>query len=350
MNDVVGTQTKTGVALEAAFTGTPPMPIPARAQGLLDFTSNSIQGSAARIDSGALRPGRYRRKGVAGAHEVTGSVAFEVTPDVCSKMLYAALGTLVTTGATAPYTHTMTARAASTLPSLTISRSVGPIIVYHAGAMVNTLTLRTQMDQVLTAEAEMVAIREVIDTNTAARDTAIFGTAGYSVLDAFVFNQALVRTGNDLGSLVDNMTVRGFDITIGNNLLDKRVIRRARTPLKYTPQRVDISGSMDMFFESEFALRKAFGNSGAAYPFEAGSSLGTGSVTLEFISGANILLFEFGYVEFEAQVPTVDDEGYVMQPVTLNARENINSATAPFRTVLTNSEALIIPATPVAIT
>lgn len=329
MADATGAQTKTGLGLETAY-GTQ-----VKAQVLLDARNNTIAGEYDRIQSQALKSGRMRRPSVAGAARIGGGFQCEVTPDGFTRVLLAAVGSVSTTGAADPYTHTFSPPAAGPKP-VTLMRLMGDIIAVHS-CLINQIAIRAELDEMALADVEVVGKSERITTS--GFDASAFGAAAYAADPAFTFVQAEAQIGG-----VKNCDVSSCVFTLNNNLDEKRTFCSA-FPANQGPGMLDLTYEMDMYFSSDLELRKYLGvAAGAAYPYVATTTTLTSSVSLEFTAGANrSLKIASAACEVEAPLPPVESPEYLRQRVVYRARDlAITVKNAETNAVLTTAGTAIV--------
>lgn len=298
-----GANSKTGIALETTA-GTQCV-----AQALLDVRSNSIAAEYNRVYSKALRPSRITRAGVMGAADVSGSLVCEVTPNKFSKALYAFLGADSVTGASDPYTHTMSPAATGPLP-VTLSRVVGDLIQVNSGYF-SRLALAAQLDELLLATLDFVGLNEKFTNNSVGNDTTVFGTASLPTLDPFVFTQGSVTLA---GATVD---VGSVTLTLDNGLSGKRRLGSA-WPAAFVPGFMDIQYELDLYFDTETALRRALGDVGTSYPFQRTATNQTVTVVLTFDAGLTPnrkLTVTSTSSEITTGAPPVEGPDYIKQSV-----------------------------------
>ena len=175
--------------------------------------------------------------------EVSGELAFEAYEQSIGQLLYHALGSVSSTTASAPYTHTITPGDIANL-GLTVQvgkpdtgGTVRPFT--YSGCKVDSLNLKVAAGEIATLGVGVMA-RTVV-TNTSL-ETASFATQAAT---PFTGIQATTTTWGG-GAL----NVRSFELSIENHLEDRRFLGSAYTSEYKRTARRDVSGSAEVEFES----------------------------------------------------------------------------------------------------
>jgi hypothetical protein len=238
---------------------------------ILPFTSESLRLSRNLIDSKVLRANRNAKAPVRGNKEITGDINMELSPGL-GKIFKHALGTVTTTGASEPYTHTFKIAA---LPSMCIEKQFLDLTIpkyfLYNGIKINSLKIATKPEGMIETTISVMGTGETV-TNASfdASATDIDVTYNYSSFDGF---QA---------SILDNATplgnVSSLDISLENNL-DGSVYVINGTGERYSlPDGLTkVSGTLTTLFEDDTLYMKAMNSEETklVLTFTVGSGSGT---------------------------------------------------------------------------
>ena len=197
----------------------------------------------------------------AGPFRVSGDVEVVVIPDNIGKFLEGVFGTVNTT--TSPsgdaYKHEFT--VGSSLPSYTleIGYDVGSYAAQIPGAAFNELSLEAPAKEFVTARIGVVA--KTISLESLSTPTITTGRP-------FVFHDGQVKID---GATVAN--VEAIRITMSNNIDTDVFYIGSRTLGAIKPQGFDITGTMDISFDSWDFFQKFLGSSSATSPQDTLNSL-----------------------------------------------------------------------------
>lgn len=274
----------------------------------------SLGGNIAELISNAISSRRDREDARGGEITVQGSIPFELAPMGLGTLLKHALGTNVTTGSEAPYTHTI--KTGALAPGLTIEKAfldVGKYAIFR-GCRVDGLQVTINAEGLVTGSIDVMGKSyEIAD--------ASLGTPTAVAHNPFAEWEAAVEEGGD------SVVLLSYGLTVRNNQQRVPAIG-TRYAASLNPGKADITANISMMFESDAALAK--------WEAETASSL-----EVTFTSGDDslgILLPRTKY--FGDAIPKIEtDQGIVVQ---MQARAIYDASTSTScRIVLVNSEATI---------
>lgn len=153
MAQPISTLSQVAIGLE----GTPGTPV--KAGAILDAGSITLAGKGTPIRSRALTGTRQAKKVVMGAYQAEGDIVFDVTSDKCTKIFYATLSNLTTTGGADPYTQVF--KSGNSLPSMTVLKKLpqtnGDMYIVYPGCVVKSLKLDAKIDAILEATVSLMS-------------------------------------------------------------------------------------------------------------------------------------------------------------------------------------------------
>lgn len=244
-----------------------------------------------------------------------GSPELYVRPESFPIYAVGALGKIATSGA-GPYTHVIDT-ATGKLPYFSYFKQVGgKVFERYEDCMVNSLTVRSEAGQPLTAVVNFMGLSSTIST------TEWASAPTPDADDPWYYHQATVTLG---GATVAN--VRSFEVTVENNLSQQQT---DAIPLyDVVPGRRDLSFSLDMIFDDTTAY-----NAYKTWMYGAGttqsSTLQTTSVLLSFANGTDTLSIDIPSAAYE-EFPVDPDAGG--DPVVASIRgAGIRPASGSFTT------------------
>lgn len=257
----------------------------------LTFVSESIQSSRDMIDSNSIRGSRNALTPILGNHNVTGDINMELCPLTIGRFLYFALGTVTTTGASSPYTHTY--KVHTDLPSFILQKNFADLTTTYfrfGGCKVNSMKMSFKPGSMI--ETAFSVVGATFSSSTSSYSIGQFATGGFTPFTSF---QAVVKDG---GSTLGNVTEVEF--TLENNL-DDSVFVLDGTPNRYSlPEgRVKVSGTMKCLFENTTLLTKALASTESAIQIVLTRGTGAGTVTNE------ILTIDLPEILYQPQTPVV---------------------------------------------
>jgi len=238
---------------------------------ILPITSESLRLSRNLIDSNVLRSNRNAKAPVRGNKEIGGDINMELSPGL-GRIFKHALGTVTTTGATSPYTHTFKIGA---LPSMCIEKQFLDIDIpkyfLYNGIKINSLKIATKPEGLIETTISVMGTGETV-TNASfdASPVDVDVTYNYSSFDGF---QASILDGvSTLGN------VSSIDISLENNL-DGSVYVINGTGERYSlPDGLTkVSGTLTTLFEDDTLYMKAMNSEEIklTLTFTVGSGVGT---------------------------------------------------------------------------
>ncbi len=230
----------------------------------MPFVSSNLGSEQPLLGSDLLGYGRDPLPPVKDAITADGDVVIPIDARYLGVWLKALFGAPVTTGASAPYTHTF-GSGAWTLPSF--STEVGmPDVPYYAtcvGCVANSISWTMSRSGLITASVNVIAQGETVAGASGA------GTlTGLAMTRFGAFNGLVRREGAALGNVVS------AQVTYSNNLDRVETIRDDGKIDGADPGRASLSGTIDVRFADQTLLAQAI--SGAPCELEFAYSVPSG--------------------------------------------------------------------------
>jgi hypothetical protein len=255
-----------------------------------------------RIESEAIRAGRLtldEDDWHPGGKTVAGTLPLELYNVTIGKLLEHAMGDVVTTGASAPYTHTFT-------PDLLYGKGLtiqigrpGVLGTVHpftyAGCKITGWEVACQVGQIARLNLDVIGKEETT------ADEALAAASYAAGLKPFVYTQGTITIG---GSPVN---VKSARVRGSNGLPLRQFLGSDLTaePIDAGDLRV-YDGELTCEFEDLTAYNR----------FVNGT---TAAVVLEFDNGTDSLTITLGKVRFDGTTPTVSGRDVLEQPVPIKA-------------------------------
>lgn len=224
----------------------------------------------------------------------------DVFPDTLPWMLTGVLGDLVTTGATAPYSHVLAVLNSGDgqTPSYTLTDFYGVAARAYAGAKFSELGLKFSGDGMFTYSAKAVALGSATATTPTASFTTIPPLAGWT---------GLVTVG---GSVLSN--VLDGEVTIKRPITVVDAVDGTQAPYKLWSGPVSVDGKFTIVMEDDSQLINYLTN--AQPSLDINYSAGSG------ITAVQVKLHMTNVVYSAAEIGRGKD--YVELAVTFTARAN----------------------------
>ena len=231
------------------------------------FVSSDLGSEQGLIASNLLGQGRDPAQPIRDVIKVTGNMVVPVDLRNFGHWLKCMLGAPVTTGSSAPYTHTFKS-GASSLPSLSVEVGMPDIPAYfmNAGVRVNSAQLTFARSGAADATLACIAQGETRGNSSSG------GSATSAVLTRFnQFQGSIKKDGTQLGN------VTGAQMTYTNNLATIETIRSDGKIDGADPTIAALTGTLDVRFADTTLIDDATNNTPVeldfAYIIDASNSL-----------------------------------------------------------------------------
>lgn len=332
MSNPVGYNSRLGIGLEnTAKTRV-------KNQILLDFVSENVVGKGEPNVSPAVTSGRFEKKVTHGPYDWSGPVNLEVTPDKITKLLYAAMGQVSTSGTVDPFTHTF--KPAATIKPVTLhiyrpgpddAGPAEPSYFLYPGGYVDYLEFSQNEENHLALEAGFAGIGMEGIYDAAQEDVGI----AYSSADPFTFSElqpSIAGTDIDITS--------NWKIRFANNLIRRRGSGSGRGMIRAYAGTMRVTGSLEMIFESVTQHRKFLGATANTSPIEVGTTIDLQALQLVWTKSANrVLTAKVSSGFFTVSAPAVKGrDDVIIQALDFRAIYNSGDA-APGYLTMKNGEA-----------
>lgn len=277
---------------------------PVKGQVYLDAISENLLGKGEPIRSRALNQQPSATKAVQGQYRADGDINFEATPDKVTKILYAILTSLGSTGTVDPYTHVF--KNAATLRPLTVQilRPTGQYFVYP-GQYINRLTIRGVIDAIAEVTAGLAGRAKERIYDAEKSDVGI----AYCTEDSFVFHQASTTLHG-----VASTDTNNWQIDIDTGLATPKGQGAGRAPNRAHSQERKVGFSFDVVFDTIEEHRRWMGAASSAYPINVADTLQTFAIQLLYTASANrILQIDLTKAYYRTSGMPVQGKGVVTQ-------------------------------------
>jgi hypothetical protein len=318
MGQAKGSKSKILVATETTFKSTPS---PATGSAwILPFVSETFKMSRNLIDSKTIRSSRDAQKPARGNQNVAGDITFELAP-CYARLFYHALGTVSTTGAGAPYTHTYKVSdlpAGITLEKQFLDLTPAQYFRYN-GCKVNNIKMTVKPEGFIECTAAMAGALHTVTTTSF--DSAPV-TQNFNPWDGF---GASLQEGGTTISVVTS-----FDFTINNNL-DETVYVLDGTGQRYSlPEGiVKVDGTLTALFDSMTQYNKAVNNTETSLQIVLTQGDGTGGS-----AGNEKLTINIPELLFAPDSPVISGPTGVMVNLPFTAYYNDDAAASSVKFTL----------------
>jgi hypothetical protein len=287
---------------------------------LLPFVSETLRLSRNLIDSKSIRNTRNPSMPVRGNKDVAGDINLELEPGL-GRIFKALLGTVTTTGASSPYTHTF---KVGTLPSLVIEKQFTdldtPLYFLYNGCKINSGKLSLKSEGMVDFSISVIGAGE---TYTTTSFDASATDNGWSPFDGF---SATLKEG---GTTIS--TVSEVDMTIENNL-DGSVYVLDGTGTRYSlPEgMVKVSGTIKALFLDASLYAKAINHTESALiiTFTKGNGGGT--------TGNEKLVITVPELIYQPQAPVIPGPAGLLVELPFIGYYNDDSAASSITMVLSS--------------
>jgi len=278
--------------------------IPVKSQVELDFISENLRGQGEPIRRRCINRRRTVKGAVMGAYRAEGDINLEATPDKITKLLYAALTGLTTSGSADPYTHVF--KTGDTLRSLTAQVKRNAQYFVYPGLHVQRLTFRAVIDAIMEMTVGLAGKGKEKIYNAEQSDVGIAASSD----DPFVFHQAVLSLHG-----ATNDDTNNWEISVDTGLTTPKGIGAGRAPNRAHPGDSVVTGSFDQVFESIEAHRRWMGAATSGYPIEVGNNVQTFAAQLKYTAAASReLILDLPKVYYTASEPAVQGrDGVIMQ-------------------------------------
>ena len=254
---------------------------------LLDVTNSSIDSQAVNLHGDSLNRQRSRpRKVTVGREGAAGSFNFLLTPEKWTRLLPGIVKYIGTDDVSASYgggntgvvEHNFRVADITDIKTFTMIMRRGTFRNVYPGAMIGSLTISANLDQIVTGSVEVHARSEWnYDPDAAGINDAnvLQGTAGYDTVENsnLSFAHAKVAFGPDISSLVTDRLVRNVTLSFSQDVQEKRSLMRTRSVAGHYPLSFTTSVSFELYFENEAQFRKYLGDSSRDFPFKPGYTI-----------------------------------------------------------------------------
>lgn len=280
------------------------------------FVSEAIKQEIARIESAGLRAGRRTTHAwKPGAKTVGGSLTLELWDEPLATLLTHMFGTVNTTGAAAPYTHTATP---GTLTGNSLTLQVGrPDIggtvraFTYAGVKIPSWTLSGSVGEIPQLQLDISAYSEVTDVELA--------SASYPTAAPFVFTEGSLSIGGSAVAVIQEMSLEA-----NNGLAVDRHRFNAATIREQLENGIrEYTGSLTADFEDLTAYNR----------FVNGDEV---AQVMKFDNGTDSLTITTN-TRYDGETPEVSGPEQLTQPLPFKAISGTSDADA-ITAVLVNAE------------
>ena len=247
-----GARSQMAVAFESTY-GTPP----GSGFVLLPFATSDLDSQQALLENELVGFGRDPLPATQDAIDVNGTIKVPMDAIGIGYWLKGLFGAPVTTGSSAPYTHTFNSGGWD-LPSLAIEIGMPevPSFAMHKGNKVNSLTFDVARKGLLTADVALIGQDEVTASSSAAASPAAVAVQRFNH-----FNGAISRNGVALGNIVSAR------FAYSNNLDPVEVVRGDGLIGGLDPGMAACSGQLVARFDSTTLLDQARNGEGCTLAF-----------------------------------------------------------------------------------
>ena len=187
---------------------------------------------------------RVTKHRIVGPLGITGPIDTPLFPEEAATLLYYGLGSVATTGSSAPYTHVI--KKGSTLPSFSLE--VGRDVKAHKyiGGAVNSFTIDYAPDDTLNGSFDCIFRNELATSSLANVTFPDFNSANR----AFAGPDVSFRIGAAESSLTASTICEGASISVENNIsADAFSLGSGLLPAQLVGA-VAVTGTMDLRYES----------------------------------------------------------------------------------------------------
>lgn len=288
-----------GIGLENAA-GTP-----VDSQYRLDFISEALKGQGEPIRRRCINGRRAAKGAVMGGYSAEGDVNVEATPDKISKLLYAALTDLTSSGSGDPYTHVF--KPGDTLLPVTVQIRRGDQYFVYPGLYIARLTFRGVIDAILEMTFGFQGRAKEKIYNAAQND----GGITESDEDPFVFHQATTSLHGSASTDTNN-----WEVSLNTGLTRHKGLGAGRAHNRAHPGDALTEGSFDVVFDTVEEHRRWMGAASSAYPIAVGDEVQTFAARLKYqnAAGDRALTLDLPRSYYKASSPAVAGrEGLIMQ-------------------------------------
>ena len=293
---------------------------------VLPFVNESLRQTRNLIDSQSIRSARDTRAPVRGNSEVAGDITVELDPYM-GKLLYNALGTVSTTGAS-PYSHTFTVEdlpAGMSIEKQFTDLTTPQYFVYN-GCKVNSFKVALKSEGYIDASFSIMGAVETV--TAASMDASPTDYSASAVGGAFNAFTATIKEGGVALGIVTEL-----DFTLENNL-DGSIFVIDGTGKRYAlPEGLaKVSGTMKILFEDMTQYTKAINSTESSLEVTLSNGTGDGSAYNEKI------MFVIDELLFAPQSPAVDGPSGVMVELPFTAYYQDGASASIFKVILWNTQ------------
>ena len=207
-----------------------------------------IGGEDITTDNGYIYPqtasNRTTRRKITGPLGITGPIDSPLFPEEAASLLYYGLGSVATTGSSAPYTHVI--KKGTTLPFFSLE--VGRDVKAHkyVGGAVNSFTLDYSPDETLNGSFDCVFRKELATSSLASVTFPDFNSANR----AFAGPDITFSIGNAEASVTASTLCEAASISVENNLSTDAFALGSNLLPAHVVGAIGITGTMDLRYES----------------------------------------------------------------------------------------------------
>lgn len=323
MAQAIGSRAYLAIQKETAFATDPQTPALIR----LPFVSESLSRSIELIDSDTIRGVRSAVPPVRGNTDVAGAINFNLGA-YPGEILLASMGSVSTSGETAPYTHTI--KVGDTVPSLTIEKGFTDIGQYfkYQGCKVSKFSLTATPTGFQKASVDILGAK--LTTATSSFDASLTDL-GLAEFDGFRIS-AITEGGSAIAA--NKPTEVSF--TIENNLDgDTFYIGGNGQRASINEGLVKVSGTIRGIFESLALYNKAVAQTETALVLTY--QFGTGAGT----SGNEFLSFDFPEVVLSVNDPPIEGPKGIYYSIGFTAYYGNDAKASSAVITLKNTQATI---------
>jgi hypothetical protein len=235
---------------------------------VLPFVSESLRQSRNLVSSNTIRSDRNPYAPVRGRVEVAGDITFELSPQY-GKMLKHIFGSVTSSGASAPYTHTF---KIGDLPiGMTIEKQFTELdtakYFQYTGCRVNSFSLRCTTEGMIECSVGLMGKKEIVSGESFDSTATDLGHTPFDAMDA-----TIREGGSELAIVTEIEMSLENNLDGGNYVIDRTGLRRS-----IPAGTVRVSGRVRAVFENTTLYDKAINNTETSLSIEFAKGTGTGA-------------------------------------------------------------------------
>lgn len=293
---------------------------------VLPFVSESVRQSRNLVTSKTIRSDRNPYPPARGNVEVSGDLNFELSPQY-GRMLKHIFGTVTSSGASAPYTHTF---KISSLPvGMTLEKQFTDLAVakyfQYTGLKVNSFRFTARTEGMIDCTVGVMGKKEIVSGESFDSTATDLGHTPFDAMDA-----SITEGGSELAicTEIDFTLENGLD---GGNYVIDRTGQRRSLPAGT----VRISGNVRAVFEDVTLYNKAINNTETSLSVEFKKGTGAGST-----AGNEKLTIHVPELIFQPNAPVVSGPaGVVVELPFEGYYSDDGNASAMYAVLVTPSSA-----------